>query len=101
MKCIALEREIPGAGHEEFAKYSEAEAQKVWDLIQQEKIREIYFRQDQENAVIILECSDKKEAHEILATLPFVSQGLIEFEVIELRPYPGLERLFFSSKQIT
>jgi muconolactone delta-isomerase len=98
MKCIALEQDIPGIGNEEFSRYAEAEAQKVWELIQQEKIREIYFRQDQENAVIILECRDKEEAQQILATLPFVSHGLIKFEVIELRPYPGLERLFFSSK---
>jgi hypothetical protein len=29
-----------------------------------------------------------------LATLPLVSQGLIDFDLIPLRPYPGFARLF-------
>ena len=29
-----------------------------------------------------------------LGALPLVKAGLIEFELIPLRPYPGLERLF-------
>jgi muconolactone delta-isomerase len=94
MKCIALEQELPGVTAEDFAQYAQEEAQMVWDLIQQDKIREIYFRQDENKAVIILECHDVKEAQTILAKLPFVSQGLIKFEVIALRPYPGMERLF-------
>jgi hypothetical protein len=30
----------------------------------------------------------------ILAQLPLVQAGLIEFELIELQPYPGYARLF-------
>ena len=98
MKCIAIEQELPGAKPEEFAMYAEDEAEMVWELIQQDKIREIYFRQDEDSAVIFLECQDIDEANQILTRLPFVSQGLIKFEVIGLRPYPGLKRLFRSSK---
>ena len=93
MKCIALERELPGATPEDFAMYGEEEALQVWNLIQQDKIREIFFHKDKNDAVIILECKDEKEAGEILDNLPFVIKGLTEFEVIPLKPYPGLERL--------
>jgi hypothetical protein len=41
-----------------------------------------------------LECADAAEAHRVLATLPLVRAGLIAFEVIPLKPYPGLARLF-------
>ena len=34
------------------------------------------------------------EAEGLLDTLPLVKEGLIEFEVIPLAPYPGFERLF-------
>ena len=94
MKVIALEQELPGRSADDFTRYAEAEAHQVWQLIQEEKIREIYFRRDQDRAVILLECQDLTEAKEILATLPFVINNLIQFETIPLKPYPGLNRLF-------
>ncbi|MBP8974464.1 MAG: hypothetical protein KBH93_11360 [Anaerolineae bacterium] len=45
-------------------------------------------------AVLILECADADEARDALATLPLVRAGLIAFEIIALRSYPGLARLF-------
>ena len=57
-------------------------------------IRELYFRQDRPEAVLILECADVEEAAASLATLPFVEAGLITFEIIPLAPYPGFARLF-------
>jgi hypothetical protein len=94
MKCIALERELPEATPEDFAKYADQEARKVWELIQQDIIREIYFRADRDSAVIVLESRDVTDAGEVLALLPYVTQGLIEFEIIPLKAYPGLGRLF-------
>jgi hypothetical protein len=42
----------------------------------------------------MLECADLHEARSHLDTLPFVREGLIGFELIGLRPYPGFARLF-------
>ena len=94
MKILALEKELPGASAENYTKYAEAEARQVWQLIKENKIREIYFRQDQDCAVILLECQDTEDANHILETLPFVNNKLIHFELFALKPYPGLERLF-------
>ena len=44
--------------------------------------------------MLVLECSDVAEAVAALASLPMVSAGLIEFEVLPLRAYPGFARLF-------
>ncbi|MBI5474239.1 MAG: superoxide dismutase [Ignavibacteriae bacterium] len=70
------------------------EARRAWELHQAGVIRELYFRADKSLAVLILECADGDEAKEILATLPLVCEGLIDFEIISLAAYPGFARLF-------
>lgn len=94
MKIIALERELPGASGERFAPFLKAEAERVWELYLAGVIRESYFRADRHEAVLVLECDSAEEARAVLGTLPMVSEGLIEFEIIPLVPYPGLARLF-------
>ncbi|MCU0508886.1 MAG: superoxide dismutase [Anaerolineae bacterium] len=94
MKIIALEHELPGATNAEFARLGRAEARRAWELHQAGIIRELYFRADRSEAVLILECADVAEAETHLATLPFVAAGLIAFDLIPLRPYGGFARLF-------
>jgi hypothetical protein len=57
-------------------------------------IRELYFRADESSAVLVLECPSMEDAAKILSELPFVREGLISFELIPLRAYPGFARLF-------
>lgn len=95
MKILALEKEIRGVAPAAFTpELLKKEAAQVWELQQSGALREIWFRQDRSDAVLMLECSDAAEAERMLATLPLVSAGLIAFAVIPLRPYPGLARLF-------
>lgn len=94
MKILAIEKETGAGTVEGFQSLSTAEARRAWELYQQGLIRELYFRQDRTNAVLMLECADLKEASELLATLPLVREGLIEFELVPLVAYPGFERLF-------
>ena len=94
MKILALEKEKPNTTPEQFAPHLKAEAAYVWKLYQSGQLREIYFRGDRSEAVLILECADVKKAHTLLDSLPLVQEGLIVFDVIPLVPYPGFERLF-------
>jgi hypothetical protein len=94
MKFIALEREVSGTTAEQFEPHLEAEAARAWELYQAGVFRELYFRQDRSEAVLVLECADVKEAKQVLDTLPLVKEGLITFDVIPLKPYPGFSRLF-------
>lgn len=94
MKILALEHELPNATAEQFQQYASDEARKVWDLHQAGIIRELYFRADRNEAVLVLECASVIEAQEILAALPLVNAGLISFEIIPLKAYPGFARLF-------
>jgi hypothetical protein len=94
MKIIAIAEDTPGAENNDFAPHLDAEARRVWELQQEGVIREIYFRADRPDAVIVLECADLDAARAALDTLPLVREGLIALSLIPLRPYPGLGRLF-------
>lgn len=99
MKILALEKELPGNDARRFLPHLRAEAVRVWELVQSGAVRELYFRADRNEAVLVLECADLAEARELLGTLPLVEAGLIEFELIPLAPYPGFDRLFAEDTQ--
>ncbi len=95
MKILAIERDVEGVQSGAFTEaLKRAEAARVWELYQGDVIRELYFRQDQTSAVLVLECASVDEASRILDSLPLVQQGLIKFETIPLVAYPGFARLF-------
>ncbi len=94
MKILAMEIGTSGIGPEQYQPHLKAEAQHVWELYQSGAIRELYFRADRSEAVLMLECTDINEAQQILQSLPLVKAGLITFEIIPLLPYPGFIRLF-------
>lgn len=94
MKVLALEQEVTGINPDAYQPHLKAEAQQVWELQQAGILREIYFRQDQSTAVLVLECESGTEAQNVLGSLPLVQAGLITFEIIPLKAYPGFERLF-------
>ncbi len=98
MKILAIEKETPETSDEQFAPFLRREADRVWDLYKSGVIRELYFRRDREESVLILECRDEVEAASVLKTLPLVANGLISFEVVPLVPYDGFERLFGLSR---
>ncbi len=53
MKILALEHELSTATAEQFQQYTVAEARKVWDFTQMGVLREIYFRADRNEAVLV------------------------------------------------
>ncbi len=94
VRILALEVEKAEAPTADSQPQLVEEAKSVWQLYQDDVIREAYFRADRNAAVLVLECADVREARRTLAQLPLVSAGLIEFEFIPLIPYPGFSRLF-------
>jgi len=95
MQFLAMEIAVEGVGEAQFTPgIGAAEARRVWDLNQAGTVRELYFRADSTAAVLVLECLDIAEAGTALASLPMVAAGLIRFEIVPLRLYPGFARLF-------
>jgi hypothetical protein len=50
-------------------------------------------------SVIVLEADSAEDATSALAALPLVANKIIEFEVIELRPFAAFEMLFSEAEQ--
>ena len=98
MKILAIEKEVPGVPDDAFAPHLRDEAARAWKLHQAGVIRELYFRDDWPGAVLMLECEDLRAAEEALASLPLVRHGLIRFELVPLRAYPGFARLFANAE---
>jgi hypothetical protein len=92
MKVLAIEHEVAGVAASDFGPHLRAGGAGL-ELQQAGIIREIYFRVDRAEAVVMLECTDGAQANEVLHSLPLVEADLITFEVIPLKPYPGLSRL--------
>ncbi len=100
MKILAIEHDPPDVCDDQFTEaLLRAEARRAWELHQAGIIRELYFRADRDEAVLVLECANAEEARLTLGTLPLVHNGLIGFEVIPLAAYPGFARLFAGGAQ--
>ncbi len=97
MKILAIEREQEGINWDAEKETLEAEAKQVYELYFSGYLREIYFN-EHHCAVISLECESKEKAIELLYTLPLAKKKLIKFEVMELRPYTGYQRLMKATK---
>ena len=92
MKILALEREIEGINWNNTERLLAQEAQHIFQLYLSDCLREIYFTEDK-NAVLIMETKDRKSAEFLLDALPLVKSGKIRFEIMELKPYTGYERI--------
>src|SRR3972149_10440446 len=84
MKILAIEQETPGrhpdSSGEQFKPHLKAEAARAWELYQAGVFRELYFNRDRRSAVLMLECADVEQEHQVLNTLPPVQAGLIAFD---------------------
>ncbi len=92
MKFLAIEKDILNTDWENSEKILADEAREVYELYLSGSLREIYFNECN-NAVLILECESKIQALQLLESLPLLKMRMIEFEVMELLPYTGYQRI--------
>ncbi len=94
MKMLVLPKPIEGVSREEMLCHAPAEIQAVWELYKQGVVCEFYTRANEPNRVVLVfESPSEEEALEAIATLPFAQLHLIDFDVIPLAPFFGLEQL--------
>lgn len=95
VQVLALERSVPGVVDDAFTPaLLRAEAEHLWTLHQTGVVRQMFFRADRHEAVLLLEVAGPEAASAALGELPLVRCGLIDFEIVPLRAYPGFARLF-------
>lgn len=92
MKILAIEKEIEGALWSNVNDLLRDEAQHVFELYLSGTLREIYFT-EKKSAVLVIEADDTNTVKMLLENFPLVKSGMIKFEIMELRPYTGFERL--------
>ena len=94
MKILVLPKPIEGVSREKVLPNAPAEIQAVWELYKQGIVREFYTRaNEQGRVVLVFESASEEAARNALATLPFAQLHLIDFDVIPLAPFYGLENL--------
>lgn len=92
MKILAIENEIKTIESGLKSELLKEDAAVVKKLMIDGIIKEIYFN-DENCAIILLECNSKEQAGEILNRLPLVKKGYIKFIIMQLNPYTGFKRL--------
>ena len=94
MKVLVMPKPIEGVSREEMLRHAAAEIQAVWQLYKQGIVREFYTRANEANRVVlVLESASAEAARDALSVLPFVQLHLIDFDIIPLAPFYGLENL--------
>jgi muconolactone delta-isomerase len=94
MKILVMPKPIEGVSREELQKHAPAEIQAVWELYKQGIVREFYTRAHEPGRVVLVfESASEEAAKEALASLPFAQLHLIDFDIIPLGPFYGLENL--------
>lgn len=92
MKILAISRYIKEVDWDQLTLTLKQEAHEAYKLYLSEKVREIYFTQN-DDAVLIMECKNIREAEQLVARLPLVKEKILEFRFHELRPYTGYSRI--------
>ena len=94
MKILVMPKPIEGVSREELLRHAPAEIQAVWELYKQGIVREFYTRANEAGRVVLVfESPSEEAARDAIATLPFAQLHLIDFDVIPLAPFYGLENL--------
>lgn len=96
MKILAVEKNVRQIDPEKETTILSEEAVALYELYHDEIVREFYFNENHE-AILILEYSSIAACDEMLHDLPLVKQGLTRFELMEMRPYTGFERIFIQN----
>ena len=96
MKILAVEKNVRQIDPEKKYLILSAEAIALYELFHDEIVREFYFNENHE-AILIMEYSSLTACDELLHYLPLVKHGLTRFELMEMRPYTGFERIFINN----
>jgi uncharacterized protein YciI len=88
MQFIAITRRLTERFTEaEFAEHLVAEGERARELYAAGSFRALFSRGDIPGAVIEIEAADAGEAERLVGSLPFAVRGLMEYQIVPLRPY--------------
>jgi muconolactone delta-isomerase len=74
---------------EDFAGKYDAEVARAKALFKEGFSRQVWHRADGTGACQIVEATDYEEVERAISSLPFAASGMLEIEIIALKPYAG------------
>jgi hypothetical protein len=99
VKLLAIMRPCPGVDvAASLPRHAEAELRTVWGLYRAGLVRELYSPAGP-GAVMVLEAGSAEDGRQTLAELPLLANGVMELELLELRPFVALQMLFASATE--
>ena len=96
MQILALSRRNAGVTDAQLAPLAEAEAAAAHALYAAGRFRSMHMLPDRPGAMVVLEAADVAEARAVMAELPMVKAGLIDFDYSRMLPYTAFRTLFRS-----
>ncbi|MBD2460268.1 hypothetical protein H6G89_04350 [Oscillatoria sp. FACHB-1407] len=94
MQFLVLGRITKGVSVEQVMPHVKAEAEAVWQNYAADIVRSIHYIADMSGAVILCEADDLETMQAAVAQLPMAKANVLQFEILPLKPYTGLEALF-------
>ena len=94
MQFLVIAKVTENTPLEKVLPYVKPEAEKIWEYYAAEVVRSTYYIADMSGAVLIIEADNLENAQAIVAEFPMAREGILNFEIIPLKPYTGLEALF-------
>lgn len=94
MQILALSRRNPGVTDAQLAPLAEAEAAAAFALYAAGSFRSMHMLPDRPGAMVVLECEGIEAARRLMARLPMVEAGLIDFDYSRMLPFTGTRALF-------
>ena len=94
MQFLVIAQIAKGISSNEVLPYVRPEAEKVWQYYQTDFLRSIHYIADMSGTVMILEADSLDTVRSAVALFPMAEQGLLDFKILPLKPYTGLETLF-------
>lgn len=94
MQFLVIARIAQGTSSDKILPYIKPEAEKVWEYYKTDLVRSIHYIADMSGAVMILEADSLDIIRSAVDRFPMAENNLLDFEIVPLKPYVGLEALF-------
>ncbi|MFT5259643.1 MAG: hypothetical protein ACI9J2_000502 [Saprospiraceae bacterium] len=93
MQILAILKLKEEVTPDKMGPHLDAEVKHTLEAYLDGNIRNFWFREDRPGVVFMLESTDENDARCVLAELPLAVAGLVDIEVIPLKPLVPLGRL--------
>ncbi len=94
MQILALSRRLPGVSDAQLTPLATAAAAAAFALYAEGSFRSMHLLPDRPGAMVVPECADLDQARQVMAGLPMVKAGLIDFDYSRMLPYTAVASLF-------